>query len=79
MHPPPWNLLFALPGAPAPSYPKRVLELRRLRSIFGISERQWVDAQAEAARQREIARLARAQQAESQQPAHLRSAPDSLR
>ena len=67
------------PGESATTYAQRVLELRRLRAIFGISERQWVDAQAEQARQREVLRLARLQQAESQQPAHLRSSADSLR
>ncbi|GAQ88300.1 putative augmin 3 [Klebsormidium nitens] len=66
-------------GESASTYAQRVLELRRLRAIFGISERQWVDAQAERARQREVLRVARLQQAESQQPAHLRSGTDALR
>nr|ATG71216.1 AUGMIN subunit3 [Callitropsis funebris] len=59
------------------SYHHRVVELQRLRSIFGISERQWVEAQVEYAKQQAI--LAKAKLQVSADEAHVHLDLQSLR
>ncbi|XP_024525026.1 AUGMIN subunit 3 [Selaginella moellendorffii] len=59
------------------SHHRRVLELQRLRSIFGISERQWIDAQVEKAKQ--LAVLATVKLQASADQAYVHSDLHSLR
>ncbi|KAH7294529.1 hypothetical protein KP509_27G004800 [Ceratopteris richardii] len=58
-------------GESEKTYHNRVIELQRLRSIFGISERQWVEAQVENAKQQAI--LATAKLQYSADEAHVHS------
>lgn len=53
------------------SYHHRVVELQRLRSIFGISERQWVEAQVENAKQQAILTMAKLQVSADEAHVHL--------
>ncbi|KAH9302598.1 hypothetical protein KI387_014181, partial [Taxus chinensis] len=59
------------------SYSHRVVELQRLRSIFGISERQWVEAQVEYTKQQAV--LAKAKLQVSADEAHVHLDLQSLR
>eukprot|EP00250_Pteridium_aquilinum_P027577 c3524_g1_i1 orf=418-2268(-) len=58
-------------GGSEKMYHNRVIELQRLRSIFGISERQWVEAQVENSKQQGI--LATAKMQSSADEAHVHS------
>eukprot|EP00252_Welwitschia_mirabilis_P002721 TRINITY_DN12682_c0_g1_i1.p1 TRINITY_DN12682_c0_g1~~TRINITY_DN12682_c0_g1_i1.p1 ORF type:complete len:658 (-),score=126.64 TRINITY_DN12682_c0_g1_i1:375-2348(-) len=53
------------------SYHHRVTELQRLRSIFGVSERQWVEAQVENAKQQAILTMAKLQVSADEAHVHL--------
>ncbi|KAK0581237.1 hypothetical protein LWI29_011632 [Acer saccharum] len=53
------------------SHHQRVSELQRLRSIFGTSERQWVEAQVENARQQAILMTLKSQVASDEAHIHL--------
>ncbi|KAL5562204.1 hypothetical protein UlMin_031951 [Ulmus minor] len=53
------------------SHHQRVSELQRLRSIFGISERQWVEAQVENAKQQAILMALRSQVTSDEAHIHL--------
>lgn len=59
------------------TYHRRVVELQRLRSIFGVSERQWVEAHAEKAKQQAV--LLAAQLQSSADQAHVHSDLQTLR
>ncbi|XP_024356885.1 AUGMIN subunit 3 isoform X2 [Physcomitrium patens] len=59
------------------TYHRRVVELQRLRSIFGVSERQWVEAHAEKAKQQAL--LLTAQLQSSADQAHVHSDLQTLR
>ncbi|BBN07186.1 HAUS augmin-like complex subunit 3 [Marchantia polymorpha subsp. ruderalis] len=58
-------------------YNSRVSELQRLRSIFGVSERQWVEAQVENAKQQASLQMAMSQASADQH--HIHSDITSLR
>ncbi|KAJ7516089.1 hypothetical protein O6H91_22G042600 [Diphasiastrum complanatum] len=64
-------------GDPQQSHHHRLMELQRLRSVFGISERQWVEAQVENAKQQAVLATAKLQVCADQ--AHVRSDLHSLR
>ncbi|XP_061357228.1 AUGMIN subunit 3-like isoform X1 [Gastrolobium bilobum] len=53
------------------SHNQRVSELQRLRSIFGISERQWVEAQVENAKQQAILTTLKSQVSSDEAHIHL--------
>ncbi|KAJ1440455.1 HAUS augmin-like complex subunit 3, N-terminal [Sesbania bispinosa] len=53
------------------SHHQRVSELQRLRSIFGISERQWVEAQVENAKQQAILMTLKSQVSSDEAHIHL--------
>ncbi|KAL8143808.1 hypothetical protein V2J09_016840 [Rumex salicifolius] len=53
------------------SHHQRVSELQRMRSIFGISERQWVEAQVENAKQQAILMALKSQVASDEAHIHL--------
>uniref|UniRef100_A0A7N0REV3 HAUS augmin-like complex subunit 3 N-terminal domain-containing protein n=1 Tax=Kalanchoe fedtschenkoi TaxID=63787 RepID=A0A7N0REV3_KALFE len=53
------------------SHHQRVAELRRLRSIFGTSERQWVEAQVENTKQQAVLSTLKAQVASDEARIHL--------
>ncbi|KAK9097818.1 hypothetical protein Syun_024863 [Stephania yunnanensis] len=53
------------------SHRQRVAELQRLRSIFGTSERQWVEAQVENAKQQAILTVLKSQIASDEAHIHL--------
>uniref|UniRef100_A0A7N0VC68 HAUS augmin-like complex subunit 3 N-terminal domain-containing protein n=1 Tax=Kalanchoe fedtschenkoi TaxID=63787 RepID=A0A7N0VC68_KALFE len=53
------------------SHHQRVAELRRLRSIFGTSERQWVEAQVENTKQQAVLSTLKAQIASDEARIHL--------
>ncbi|KAL2962403.1 hypothetical protein AAZX31_17G141000 [Glycine max] len=53
------------------SHHQRVSELRRLRSIFGVSEKQWVEAQVENAKQQAILMTLKSQVSSDEAHIHL--------
>ncbi|KAL3686734.1 hypothetical protein R1sor_013043 [Riccia sorocarpa] len=57
-------------GDPERAYNSRVSELQRLRSIFGVSERQWVEAQVEYAKEQAILQTAMGQETADQHHIH---------
>ncbi|KAK1318081.1 hypothetical protein QJS10_CPB04g00901 [Acorus calamus] len=56
---------------PEKSHQHRVAELQRLRSIFGTSERQWVEAQVENAKQQAMLSVLKAQLSSDEAHIHL--------
>ncbi|KAJ7518051.1 hypothetical protein O6H91_21G052400 [Diphasiastrum complanatum] len=59
------------------SHQRRVMELQRLRSVFGVSERQWVEAQVENAKQQAVLVTVKLQASADQ--AHVHGDLHSLR
>ncbi|KAH9564012.1 hypothetical protein CY35_04G002800 [Sphagnum magellanicum] len=59
------------------AYHRRFVELQRLRSIFGVSERQWVEAHVEKAKQQAVLLMAQSQATADQ--AHVHSDLQTLR